>query len=55
MSQRLNELEEDRDLGKPEAQDRLEFFREQRIRLVDSIIQVGLHSAVSTSLTAHVG
>jgi len=47
IGQKLAELEEDRDLGKPEAQKRLESFCEQRKVLVDSIIQVGLCSAVS--------
>lgn len=55
IDQKLAKLEEDRDLGKPGAQERLESFRKQRIGLVDSIIQVGFYSAVSIMLSAHVG
>jgi hypothetical protein len=55
IGQKLAELEEDWDLGKPGAQERLESFRKQRKDLVDSIIQVGLYSAVSIPLSAHVG
>lgn len=39
--QKLAELEEDSDLGKPGAQERLEYFRRERRGLVDSITQVG--------------
>jgi len=39
IGQKLAELEEDWDLGKPGAQERLESFRKQRKDLVDSIIQ----------------
>jgi hypothetical protein len=43
MDKRLAELEADGDMGKPGAQERLESFREQRVLLVDSIVQVGFH------------
>jgi hypothetical protein len=33
-------------MGKPEGQERLESFRKQKKDLADSIIQVGLYSAV---------
>jgi hypothetical protein len=55
IGQKLAKLEEDIDLGKPGAQERLEIFRKERKGLVDSIIQVGLYSAVSILLSAHVG
>ncbi len=48
MGQKLVELEDDRDLGRPGAQERLESFREQRTLLVNSITQVGFHSAISS-------
>ena len=51
IGRRLAELERDR---KPGAQERLEFFRNQRKGLVDSIIQVGLFSAILNPLSAHV-
>ena len=49
IGQKLTELEEERDMGKPGAQERLECFRKQRKDLVDSIIQVGhyFNSAIS--------
>lgn len=43
MDKRLAELEADGDMGKPGAQQRLESFREQRVLLVDSIVQVRFH------------
>lgn len=43
MDRRLADLEADGDMGKPGAQERLEAFREQRMHLVDSIVQVGSH------------
>lgn len=55
IGRKLTKLEEDKDLGKPRAQERLESFRKERKDLVDSIIQVGLYSAVSNPLSAHVG
>lgn len=55
MGQKLAELDGDIDLGKPRAQERLDIFRKKRKGLVDSIIQVGLYSAVSILLSAHVG
>jgi hypothetical protein len=42
MGKTLAELEADRDVGKLGAQKRLESFREQRMLLVDSIVQVGV-------------
>ena len=54
MGNRLDELEADRDVGKPGAQERLESFREQRMLLVDSIVQVRFYSAVFVLLSAHV-
>jgi hypothetical protein len=54
IGQKLTELEEDRDMGKPGAQGRLDFFRKQRKDLVDSITEVGLYSAVLIPLSAHV-
>jgi hypothetical protein len=51
---KLAELEKDRDLDKPRAQEKLEFFRNQRKGLVDSIIQVRIFSAVSSPPSAHV-
>jgi hypothetical protein len=41
MNKRLAELEEDRDAGKPGAEQRLTSFRAERSRLADSIVQVG--------------
>jgi hypothetical protein len=55
MDRKLADLEKDGDLGKLEAQEGLECFRKQRKGLVDSIIQVGLYSAVSIPFSAHVG
>jgi hypothetical protein len=55
MGQMLAELEADRDAGKSGAQERLEYFRAQRMLLVDSIVQVGFHSVVPILLSAHVG
>jgi hypothetical protein len=40
IGQKLAKLDEDIDLGKPGAQERLEAFRKKRKGLVDSIIQV---------------
>ena len=54
MDQKLAKLKGDIDLGKPGAQERLEYFRKQRKGLVDSIIQVGLYSTYIL-LSAHVG
>jgi len=39
IGQKLAELDKDIDLGKPRAQERLEYFRKQKKGLVDSIIQ----------------
>jgi hypothetical protein len=50
MGQKLAKLEED---SKPGAQERLKSFRKQREDLVESIIEVGLYSAVSIPLSAH--
>lgn len=41
IGQKLAKLEQDRDRGKPGAQERLEYFRRERKGLVDSITQVG--------------
>jgi hypothetical protein len=41
MGKTLAELEANKDAGKFGAKERLEFFRKQRILLVDSIVQVG--------------
>jgi hypothetical protein len=54
IGQKLAELEKDSDLGKPGAQERLKSFRKQREDLAESIIEVGLYSAVSIPLSAHV-
>ncbi len=54
IGRKLAKLEEDRDLDKPGAQEKLESFRNQRKGLVDSIIQVGIFSVVSIPLSAHV-
>jgi hypothetical protein len=51
MDKRLSDLEADKDMGKPGAQERLESFREKRMLLVDSIVQVGFHSVVSNLLS----
>ena len=40
MANKFAELEEDRNAGKAEAQERLKRFRAERILFVDSIIQV---------------
>ena len=40
MAKKLTELEEDRDAGKTGAHERLKSFREKRILLADSIVQV---------------
>jgi hypothetical protein len=40
MSKRLTELEDDRDAGKPGAEQRLASFITERTHLVDSIVQV---------------
>lgn len=45
MGKRLAELEEDRDAGKPGALQKLKTFRVERILFVDTIVQVGFHSA----------
>jgi hypothetical protein len=45
MGKRLAQLEEDQDAGKPGALQKLKAFRVERILFVDSIIQVGFHSA----------
>lgn len=51
MDKRLSDLEADKDMGKPRAQERLESFREKRMLLVDSIVQVGFHYVVSNLLS----
>ena len=42
----MAELEEDRDAGKPGAQQKLRSFRADRIISADSIVEVGLPSVV---------
>ena len=48
MAKKFTELEEDRDMGKAGAHERLKSFRAERILLADSIVQVSYMSS-STS------
>jgi hypothetical protein len=48
MSKRLAELEEERDAGKPGAQQKLRSFRAERIMDVDSIAEVGFRFVMRT-------
>ena len=50
MSKRLAELEEERDTGKPGAQQKLRSFRAERIMEADSIVEVSFRSVVHTRL-----
>ena len=46
MGKRLAELENDRDAGKPGAEQRLTTFITERTHLVYSIVQVSFHSTL---------
>jgi hypothetical protein len=56
MGMRLADLEKDRDVGEPGAEQRLTSFREERIHLVDSIVQVNsILSSVRVRLIRRTG
>jgi hypothetical protein len=53
MTNKLAELEEDRNAGKAGAQERLKLFRAERILFVDSIIQVSYRASSTWCCNNH--